>query len=153
VERLNWTGNDDLTGYDEIDNSIFIHVRGGDYLQTGFRSIHYVPMINYYREAIRKCSGVSHAYIFTNDEAYLQSLQCFDDIRHTVVKGKNEVHELFLMSQCEKGGIAPNSTFSWWGAYLSKRRPHLYLPDVWFGTDGYAQHGYFFPEAKTVSVF
>ena len=152
LERLNWNGYDDISRYDELDNSVFIHVRGGDYLKDGFSQLHHVPLTNYYQRAVQKCSGVSHAYVFTNDLAYLDSLQCFDDIRHTVVRSKNEIHDLFLMSQCGQGGIAANSTFSWWGQYLDKRRPHLYLPDIWFNDPSYSTHGYYYREATAVGV-
>lgn len=152
AERLNWDGNDSLRGYDEIDTSIFVHVRGGDYLQPGFNKIHHVPLENYYKRALLRCNDVKHAYVFTNDRAYLESLQCFDDIRHTVVSGSNEIHDLFLMSQCGKGGIAANSTFSWWGLYLDKHRPHLCLPDMWFQDPTYSTHGYYFPEASPIRV-
>ena len=150
--RLNWDGNDSIAGYDEIDTSIFIHVRGGDYLEPRFSGLHHVPLETYYKRAIERCKNVNHAYIFTNDRPYLESLQCFDDIRYTIAKTSNEIHDLFLMSQCGLGGIAANSTFSWWGLYLDKHRPHLYLPDTWFNDPSYSSYGYFFPEATAVAV-
>jgi hypothetical protein len=129
---------------------MFIHLRGGDYLQEGFKHIHHVDLKDYYKSALDHCA-VRHAYLFTNDRAYLDSLNWFDDVRHTVVRGDNEIHELFLMSQCARGGIAANSTFSWWGLYLDRTREHLVIPERWFNTDKSSQ-GYYFPEATVIPV-
>ena len=154
VESLDWNGYDDISKYDQLHDSVFVHVRGGDYLQPGFRDVHHVDMRQYYKRAIQKCkdAGVRHAYMFTNDAEYAESLNCFDDICITPVQGKNEVHELFLMSQCDQGGISPNSTFAWWGLYLDRKRPHLYVPDQWFRDTTKPTSGYFFPEATILPV-
>ena len=151
IDRLDWSGYDDMRGYDDVDSSIFIHVRGGDYLQPGVRDVHYVDLRQYYKNAIAKCSGVAHAYVFTNDKPYLESLDCFDDIRHTVVQSKTELNDLYVMSQCGRGGIAANSTFSWWGLYLDRQRKNLMLPSKWFNDDK-PSDGLFFPEAQRISV-
>jgi hypothetical protein len=153
LDRLNWNDNDDLSRYDELDNSIFIHVRGGDYLKNGYREIHHVDLKQYYKNAIATCKGVSHAYVLTNDLEYLGSLDgCFDDIRFTVTRGKNEINDLYLMANCGRGGIAANSTFSWWGLYMDVHRDHLVLPDKWFNDSKMQSSGLYFPEARTVSV-
>jgi hypothetical protein len=151
VDQLCWNGYDDLSRYNEIDDSMFIHLRGGDYLQRGFSHIHHVDLKDYYKSALERCSNVKHSYLFTNDRAYLESLNWFDDVRHTVVRGDNEIHDLFLMSQCAKGGIAANSTFSWWGLYLDRTREHLVIPERWFNIVKSSQ-GYYFPEATVIPV-
>lgn len=45
----------------------------------------------------------------------------------------DDILDLFLMAECESHIIA-NSTFSWWGAFLSGQRQVIY-PDVWFGDE------------------
>jgi hypothetical protein len=148
LDQLNWTGYDDSRGYDDLDNSLFIHVRGGDYLQPGFREIHNVDMTEYYKRAVKRCDG--HAYLFTNDRGYYESLDCLADVRHTVVDSGSEIKDLWLMSQCLRGGIAPNSTFSWWGLYLDRKRPLLCLPDTWFLDRPTPGASLFFPEATVL---
>ena len=45
------------------------------------------------------------------------------------VEGENQVIDMFLMSNCGSHIIA-NSSFSWWAAYLSKRK--TICPKKWF---------------------
>jgi hypothetical protein len=154
ASMLCWDGFNNIEKYDELNSSVFIHVRGGDYLQSGgTKEFHHIDMTNYYKRAVDRIKAdVAHAYIFTNDVPYYESLQCFDDIRTTLVKGDNEVHELYIMTKCGKGGVATNSTFSWWGEYLNKTRPHLYLPSKWFNNVAMNTRGYYFKEAIILSV-
>ena len=155
ANMLCWDSFNVISKYDELHNSIFLHVRGGDYIAPDKAGFHHVDMKQYYKRALEKINASAsnpHAYLFTNDQQYCESLQCFDDVRMTPVNGENEVHELYIMTRCQQGGIAPNSTFSWWGQYLNKSRPHLYLPNKWFNDPSMSTEGYFFKEATILSV-
>jgi len=44
---------------------------------------------------------------------------------------KHDVLDLWLMSRCQSHIIA-NSSYSWWGAFLSDQR-QVFFPDRWFG--------------------
>ena len=132
MNMLSWN-NDIINKYDELSESAFIHLRGGDYINS---SGHYIDMNNYYKKALNIISESSkptkHFYIFTNDIPFLESKQYFDDIRYTVIDDSiSEIDSLYLMSKCGAGGIAVNSTFSWWGLYLDKYRQHMFMPDKW----------------------
>ena len=42
---------------------------------------------------------------------------------------------LYCLSQCDSV-IMSNSTFSWWGAWLGKRKEKVIVPPFWFGRAG-----------------
>lgn len=134
------------SAYTKLDESAFIHVRGGDYVG---HPLHHVDLLTYYASAI-KTVNAPHYYVFTNDVGYLNTQPWLRDINYTVVN-ENEVDSLYLMSQCKKGAICANSTFSWWGAVLNTDRI-ITLPSKWFNNPEYYIEGYFFPGATIVSV-
>lgn len=132
--------------YEKLDESAFIHVRGGDYVG---HPVHHVNLTHYYAEAI-KAVNAPHYYIFTNDPAYLETQSWIQELPHTIVH-ENEVDSLYLMSKCAKGAICANSTFSWWGAFLNVDRP-ITMPSKWFNDPEYYIQGYFFPGVSVISV-
>jgi hypothetical protein len=132
--------------YPRLEESAFIHVRGGDYRVL---PNHFVDLSVYYPRAIATVKA-PHYYIFTNDEDYLSKQEWLSSISYTVVK-ENEVDSLYLMGQCKKGAICPNSTFSWWGAFLNIDRP-ICLPSKWFNDPGMYIHGFLFPGTTVIDV-
>ena len=65
----------------------------------------------------------THFYIFTNDPAYAKD-KYSDPGRYTIVEhntGKYSLLDIQLMSHC-RGNICANSTFSFWGARLNRRK-------------------------------
>jgi len=121
-------------------NGAFIHIRGGDYrghplLDVGLGN-------EYYRNAVKHFPG-AHFYIFTNDIAYARSFTFLQSIPHTFVNS-DELISLAQMSSCTRGGICANSSFSWWGAFLSPNRT-LVMPDKWFNNPTFYAEGLYFP--------
>jgi len=67
-------------------------------------------------EWCKKNIKFSHPTFFVEDEYF----------------GKKGEEYLFLMSAC-KYFVIPNSTFSWWGAWLSEREEKIVIcPKKWF---------------------
>jgi hypothetical protein len=99
--------------YPNISSTIFLHIRGGDYLTTDLL----LDLRDYYKKAISLFPGKKFS-VFTNDIHF--SRNYLDDFDYEIVR-ENDEDSLYLMSQCE-GGICANSTFSWWGGYLNKNR-------------------------------
>jgi hypothetical protein len=132
--------------YPDIGERCFLHVRGGDYVN---HPLHHVDLSGYYRASIArmKSLGIERFALFTNDSAYCKTLSCLADIDYIVIE-ENELDSLYLMTVC-KAGITANSTFSWWGAFLNRKRP-LCIPSKWFNDPSYVVAGYFFPEANVV---
>lgn len=120
--------------------SVGIHIRRGDYLsEPEFKDI---CNVEYYKFGISEIlkDGKSHTfYIFSNDMGW-----CKDNIApllrgNKVVyvdgnTGKNSCWDMFLMTYC-KDLIIANSSFSWWGAFLSKVVNRVYVPDPWLNRD------------------
>lgn len=125
---------------DEITqrNSVCLHVRRGDYLAT---VAHPVCDSSYYDRAIRRllseCEN-THFFIFSDDPEWARyNLPLGSQVSTFVdVNGPDSAHEdLLLMSRC-KHFIIANSTFSWWGAWLSTHpEKTVTCPINWFGTD------------------
>lgn len=137
---------DSISKYPNIQNSVFIHVRGGDYVNNWFHDVKLY--LNYYKNAIAEFETDTEFLVFTNDIPYAKSILP-NTLKYTIVE-ENELDSLYLMSQC-KGGICSNSTFAWWGAYLNKNRK-LILPSKWFNDNSYYTEGFYFPEATIVNI-
>lgn len=120
-----------------------IHVRRGDYVQNQ----KYFPVmpLSYYQRAIehmRQAHPETEFVVFSDDPEWCRAN--FDkSIR--VIGGKTEhpnperrlgkvpedYVDMFLMAECD-GHIISNSTYSWWGAFLSANQAPVY-PSRWFG--------------------
>lgn len=105
----------------ENKQAISVHYRGGDYGGD------YHPRCSpeYYREAFKLLPDLE-VFIFSDspDEAK----QVIG--RGTVIEGNHSMVDMELMSRCSHHIIA-NSTFSWWGAWLSGGQ--VIAPRRWFG--------------------
>lgn len=135
-----------LSRHLEIKDTVFIHIRGGDYVN---HPIHDVKLDNYYVRAIKLFPEGTTFSIFTNDIDYAKSKSFLKEVPHVFIH-ERELESLYLMSQCS-GGICANSSFSWWGAYLNRARK-LILPSKWFNDMSLYTGGYYFNEATILSV-
>ena len=136
VSRLQFSP-DVLTRYPTRE-SIFLHIRGGDYVGHAVHDLH---LDAYYQRAIAHFPD-AHFLVVTNDVEYAVSRPWLADVKYTLVM-ESEIDTLYLMSQCA-GGICANSSFSWWGAYLNPDRK-IVMPDRWYTSSWYVQSGYYFP--------
>jgi hypothetical protein len=107
---------------------ISIHVRRGDYLYL--QSHHPTPSLEYYREALDKFPNVP-VLIFSDDPDWCLNQTLFDDDRFLISQSNSADFDLCLMSMC-KYHIIANSSFSWWGAWLSGS-DKVIAPKDWFG--------------------
>lgn len=138
-----------LSKYPDIQDSVFIHIRGGDYLHPDHSFLHGVPLDKYYKKAITEFPPDTKFVIFTNDKEYAYQQPFLNTITHSFIE-ENELDTLYMMSKC-KGGICANSTFSWWGAFLNTNRK-LVIPSKWFNHPSLNTSGYYFKEATVLEV-
>lgn len=110
------------------DKIISVHVRRGDYLNL--KSFHPTPPIEYYSEALKKFEDVP-VIIFSDDSEWCLRQKLFNPDRFFISQSNMAKYDLCLMSMCTHHIIA-NSSFSWWGAWLSKSK-NVIAPKVWFG--------------------
>ena len=124
----------------KLHNSVSVHIRRGDYINSTNQSIYHVCSLEYYRKAVDCiCSKVAEPkfYIFSDDVEWVKSNLKFNHhiqfIEHN--KGKNSYQDLILMSKC-KHNIIANSSFSWWGAWLNQHENKIVIaPEKWFKDD------------------
>jgi hypothetical protein len=105
-----------------------LHIRRGDYLNLG--QYHTNLTMGYYQEAMKLCPSERYM-IFSDDIAWCK--KNFVGEQFVFAENNHETMDLKLMSQCANNIIA-NSSFSWWGAYLSQNpNKKVIYPSKWFG--------------------
>lgn len=112
-------------------DAIAIHVRRGDYVNNPF----YVDLTktDYYERAMALFPNEQFV-VFSDDIEWCKKKWRLKD--HEMIKfskGKTDVEDMNLMAAC-KGQIIANSSFSWWGAWLSPMYPDnkVIAPKQWY---------------------
>ena len=117
--------NDDINKYKELFGNISLHVRRGNYVNW---SAFDIIKMDYYQNAISLLPEDMKILIFSNDLNWCR--QNFIGERFEFI---NEIDyiSLYLMGKM-KHHIIVNSSFSWWGAWLSDDGIVI-APKLWFG--------------------
>lgn len=115
-------------------NSVFIHIRRGDFLKYNSWN---VLDVNYYQEAMAKFAGMEdlHFFVFSNDIPWVKENIKFS-APHTFVDLNDELNgykDMWLMKHC-KHNIIANSTFSWWGAWLNENPDKIVVKPLCWST-------------------
>jgi len=126
-----------------IDNNIIkicIHARRGDYINHGISL-----SIDYYKKALQilnnnlnnnnpyKIDNNAIKYlIFTDDINWAKGEPLFNSDNFIVIDDEKDYVHLWMMTLCDHYILA-NSTFSWWGCYLSHNNNYKAIyPNSWF---------------------
>ena len=114
---------------------VCIHVRRGDYLK--YSTVHPVQPVEYYTKGMAQFNNCIFIVISDDIEWCQNNLARSNVIFSNPNMGNdNELFDLYLATQCHDFIIC-NSSFSWWGAWLSEcNDKRVYAPVVWFGPDG-----------------
>ena len=119
---------DDITG----GQAISLHIRRTDHLVKP--TYHPVLPLSYYEEALSKFPSDIPVLVFSDDPAWCHEQEFFQDDRFLISDSGDNITDMCLMSMCQYQ-IMANSTYSWWGAWLSKSE-NVIAPKLWFGPDG-----------------
>lgn len=123
-------------------NSVFVHVRRGDYVYNANASrYHGFCGEAYYRRAIvhvRERVVDARFFVFSDDLPWVKR-QLGDVLGPATYvdgnTGPDSWQDMYLMQHC-RHAIVANSSFSWWGAWLNPEPNRLVVaPQNWFAVD------------------
>jgi len=124
--------------------AVVLHVRRGDYVKnTSTNAYHGVCGLDYYEKAIDKLLlqvNVPHFFIFSDDPEWTSENLKLPYVSTYVTHntGKQDYEDLRLMSR-GKHFIVANSSFSWWGAWLSNNpTKNVIAPKQWFKSTAFS---------------
>jgi hypothetical protein len=106
---------------------ISLHIRRTDYVTN---PNHTVLPIEYYDQSLNMFDDDREVIIFSDDPEWCLNHSLFSSDRFMVSQTGNTALDLCLMSLCSAHIIA-NSSFSWWGAWLSNSEKVI-APFGWF---------------------
>jgi len=111
------------------ENTYFIHIRGGDYLQHP--NEWGIDIVSYYKKCFDQIDSSIKYIVFSNDNIYTQSIMKNFNVTYTISDKSDPVDTLIEMANCA-GGICVNSTFGWLGAlFQGDRRGKIFMPSIW----------------------
>ncbi len=120
--------------------AVSIHFRRGDYATNPAAAGHHgVLPPDYFRAAmaeISRCVQRPHFFVFSDEPDWAETHM--NGAAYTVVrgKGKTDAEDMMLIAACRHHVIS-NSSFSWWGAWLSDNNGKIVIaPRKWFVKPG-----------------
>lgn len=134
--------NQEYLEWIETSESVSIHIRRGDYVANPtVNYLHGVCPADYYSramEAITQSIDRPHFFVFSDDKQWgKNNLPDHYNLTFVDLNGPDrDYYDLHLMRHC-KHHIIANSSFSWWGAWLSDYpQKKVCAPRKWF--NGYS---------------
>jgi hypothetical protein len=118
-------------------NFVLVHARRTDYLKPQNIAIHNPLPAEYYYNAFNEIKNrvKNPFYILVSDDpTFWQTIKIPGN--YTIIDEPDAATTLYFLTHF-KNYIIANSTFSWWGAFLSKHsNPLVLAPEKWFGPAG-----------------
>jgi len=108
-------------------NPIALHIRRTDYVTN---PNHTALSMDYYERALSEFDESFEVIIFSDEPQWCMEQKLFSSDRFMVSETGNNYMDLCLMTLCS-GHIIANSSFSWWGAWLSNSKK-IIAPSGWF---------------------
>ena len=114
------------------DDTVSVSIRRGDYTEDAYKNHHGVLPKSYYEEAMSKFPENS-LFLFFSDDIEWCKKEFGEKDNYLFVENELDVVDLYLISKMRHNIIA-NSTFPWWGAWLSQEpNKTVIAPKNWFG--------------------
>jgi len=114
------------------NNVTAINVRKGDYLL--YKNYHPTVSAEYINKALEEIPNRDHHLIISDDIPWCKENLNLPNCIY--LEGYNTYEQLWILSLC-KHFVISNSSFSWWGAYLSLNENKIVIaPETWFGPEG-----------------
>jgi len=130
------------------DNCSVVHVRRGNNLTDRYKNHHPSPGLDYFEQALDMLK-VNHPFlVFSDDPSWCRKQSLFrnaiygvgppagvnvlDLTKYEPVPAVEAALDLLAMARCGKAAVLSNSSFSWWGAFLSGA-PKVVYPKRWYG--------------------
>lgn len=128
--------------FDAGKEVVVVHARRTDYCKDAHMISFHGPLsIKYYQNAVSyMCEKVKspHFLLVSDDNSFwsavISMVPAISECGYTILESENDVETLALLQQFRHYIIA-NSTFSWWGAWLSGSK-NVCAPSQWFGPIG-----------------
>ena len=121
-----------------VENPIALHIRRTDYIANSEN--HFNLSLEYYADALKYFDDDRNVIVFSDDPKWCNDQTLFSTDRFMISENTDNRVDLCLMSLCNDFIIA-NSTFSWWGAWLSSNQNKKVIsPNQWFGKIGYTKN-------------
>jgi hypothetical protein len=126
--------------------SVCLSVRRGDFVN---HPLHDVCGLDYFQEGIayfKKLLKDPVFYIFSDDNEWVRDHLKISEKHHFITHNYPDYYEDFRLMQCCKHHLIPNSTFSWWAAWISNHpEKKVVAPKIWLKTDE-IDYSYFLPD-------
>jgi hypothetical protein len=122
----------------KFNSPISIHIRRGDYVTN---PNHEALNLKYYQKSINLFKKSDTFIVFSDDTDWCKQQNLFLDKKFNFASdftNNFDYLDMCLMSKCNKHIIA-NSTFSWWGAWLSGTNDVI-APSKWFKNTKYSKN-------------
>lgn len=120
---------------EKVPHPVALHVRRGDYLHPSNAANFGTCGMEYYTtamELIRSKHPDAQFYIFSDDTEWCAQQSAFKDCKIVQLNHTADYISMYLMTLC-KNHIIANSTFSFWGAFLSPYLDGINIyPAQWF---------------------
>lgn len=125
--------------FTQLNDPVSLHVRRGDYVtQPDWHPL----SLSYYEKALNYFDKNKQVVIFSDDVSWCKDQNIFKKTNivfaDKFTKSK-DIFDLALMAMC-KYHIIANSSFSWWGAWLSSQEKVLGPKDWFKGSKEYSKY-------------